>query len=204
MSGDDLVKRDLIGGQWVGEEAVPNTNPSDLSDTVGIYAHGSVANVSREGVDVGKSEFHSGHGPRNPGRKNIPRFERLAERLAATGACSRPLADLGWLLKSRQVELTGKPAGACKLNLPLGICGAVQHLWGIEHVEMIIGVDSDANAPIFSVATYGVVDDLFEFTDALEKALSEQLPPRRFYRSERVCHLARGSDAILHHCCLNY
>ncbi len=142
----------------------------------GHWIHEQFIDPPEEGVDVSKSEFILSIGRGVQDEKNVPRFVALADRLGATLGCSRPVADSGWLPKSRQIGLTGKPAAGCSLYLALGISGAVQHLWGMKHVDTIIAVNTDGNAPIFSVATYGVVMDLFAFTEALEQQLTARNP----------------------------
>jgi electron transfer flavoprotein alpha subunit len=79
------------------------------------------------------------------------------------------VADSGWLPKSRQIGQSGKTAAQCKLYVAMGISGAIQHLAGMKHVETVIAVNTDPNASIFSVARYGVVGDMFEIADELEK-----------------------------------
>jgi electron transfer flavoprotein alpha subunit len=120
-------------------------------------------------VDITKAEFILSVGRGIQDEKNIERFRALAERLGATFGCSRPIADSGWLPKAHQVGLSGKVAQNCKLYIALGISGAVQHLHGMKHVETIVAVNTDRNAPIYNVATYGAAIDLFALADALEK-----------------------------------
>lgn len=120
-------------------------------------------------VDITKAEFILSVGRGIQDEKNIERFRALAERLGATFGCSRPIADSGWLPKAHQVGLSGKVAQNCKLYIALGISGAVQHLHGMKHVETIVAVNTDRNAPIYNVATYGATIDLFELADALER-----------------------------------
>lgn len=122
-------------------------------------------------IDIAKSEFILSIGRGIGSEENVDRFAKLAEKLGATLACSRPLADAGWLSKPHQVGLSGKMAASCKVYLALGISGAVQHLHGMKHVDTIIAVNTDPAAPIFNVAKYGVCADIFEFADALEEAL---------------------------------
>ena len=100
---------------------------------------------------------------------NVQKFRELADKLGATLGCSRPIADAGWLPKSRQVGQSGKTAAACKLYIAMGISGAIQHLAGMKHVSTIIAINSDAAASIFSIARYGVVADIFAMADALEE-----------------------------------
>lgn len=120
-------------------------------------------------IDIGKAEFILAVGRGIGDSEHLPRFAALAEKLGATLGCSRPIVDAGWLAKAHQVGQSGKVAASCKLYLALGISGAVQHLYGMKHVETIIAVNTDPNAPIFNVATYGATVDLFELADALER-----------------------------------
>lgn len=141
----------------------------DSSATVGCYQHIEFIEPAAAGVDIGKADFILSIGRGIQDEKNIPRFAALADKLGATLGCSRPVADSGWLHKGHQVGLTGKVAANCKLYLALGISGAVQHLHGMKHVDTIVAINIDSNAPIFNVATLGSTVDLFEFTEALEK-----------------------------------
>lgn len=141
----------------------------DLGTLRGRYEHQDFIEAPSAGVDIGKAEFIMSIGRGIQDEKNVPRFAALAEKIGATLGCSRPVADSGWLHKAHQVGLTGKVAGNCKLYIALGISGAVQHLHGMKHVETIIAVNTDPNAPIYNVATYGCALDVFEFADALEK-----------------------------------
>jgi electron transfer flavoprotein alpha subunit len=99
----------------------------------------------------------------------IGQFRELAEAVGATLGCSRPIADAGWLPKSRQVGQSGKTASACKLYIAMGVSGAIQHLAGMKHVSTIVAVNSDPNASIFGVAKYGIVGDIFEIAEELRQ-----------------------------------
>jgi len=99
----------------------------------------------------------------------IAQFRELADALGATLGCSRPIADAGWLPKSRQVGQSGKTASACQLYIAMGVSGAIQHLAGMKHVSTIVAVNSDAEASIFSVAKYGIVGDIFEIAEELRR-----------------------------------
>jgi electron transfer flavoprotein alpha subunit len=100
---------------------------------------------------------------------NIEQFRELAAKLGATLGCSRPIADAGWLPKSRQVGQSGRTAVNCKLYIAMGISGAIQHLAGMKHVDTVVAVNTDSNASIFSVAKYGIVGDMFEIAEELRK-----------------------------------
>jgi electron transfer flavoprotein alpha subunit len=121
-------------------------------------------------VDITKAEFLLSIGRGIEDKDNIPRFAELAERLGATLSVSRPLVDAGWMPSARQVGQSGKTVKP-RVYLALGISGAVQHLAGMRTAETIIAVNTDPEAPIFGVAHFGAVADLFEVADELEQAL---------------------------------
>ncbi len=105
-------------------------------------------------------------------KDNIELVEELADNLGAALAASRPIIDSGWLPKQRQVGksgLTVKP----KLYMAIGISGAPEHLQGMKDAELIIAINSDASAPIFEVADYGIVGDLFDIVPALSERVAE-------------------------------
>lgn len=104
-------------------------------------------------------------------KDNIEMVEELAAALGAALSASRPIIDSGWLPKLRQVGksgLTVKP----KLYLAVGISGAPEHLQGMKDAELIIAINSDASAPIFEVADYGIAGDLFDIVPALAERLA--------------------------------
>jgi electron transfer flavoprotein alpha subunit len=119
-------------------------------------------------VDITKAEFLVSIGRGIEDKDNIPQFEELAEKLGATLSVSRPLVDAGWMSNARQVGQSGKTVQP-KVYLALGISGAVQHLAGMQKADTIIAVNTDPEAPIFSVAHYGAVADLFDVAEALEQ-----------------------------------
>ncbi len=103
---------------------------------------------------------------------NIPVAEALAEALGGVVACSRPVADKKWLPKERQVGTSGKTVKP-KVYIALGISGAFQHQAGMKNAGTIIAVNKDPKAPIFSIAHYGIVDDLFKVVPALTDKVKE-------------------------------
>jgi electron transfer flavoprotein alpha subunit len=124
---------------------------------------------SNDDVDMTAAEFILTIGRGIGEETNVAQFKELADAVGATLGCSRPIADAGWLPKSRQVGQSGKTATSCKLYIAMGVSGAIQHLAGMKHVSTIVAVNSDAGASIFSVAKYGVVGDIFEIAEELRR-----------------------------------
>ena len=125
--------------------------------------------VAGDDVDMTGAEFILTIGRGIGEESNVEQFRTLADAVGATLGCSRPIADAGWLPKSRQVGQSGKTASACKLYVAMGVSGAIQHLAGMKHVNTIVAVNSDAEASIFGVAKYGIVGDIFEVAEELRR-----------------------------------
>jgi electron transfer flavoprotein alpha subunit len=105
-------------------------------------------------------------------KDNIPIVEELAKALGAELAASRPICDSGWLPMERQVGSSGQTVSP-KMYLAVGISGAIQHLVGMKGAKTIVAINKDANAPIFEVADYGIVGDLFEVVPALTEEVKK-------------------------------
>jgi electron transfer flavoprotein alpha subunit len=194
--GGPRARRDAYGGKLVAELDFPGKQCTLLMIRPGAFAaaaptpgasapvravavelgdaarseHLDYREAPADGVDITKAEFLLSIGRGIEGADNIPRFERLAERLGATLSVSRPIVDAGWMPRTRVVGQSGRTVKP-RLYLALGISGAVQHLAGIRGAEVIIAVNTDPDAPIFGVADYGAVIDLFAVADELERML---------------------------------
>jgi electron transfer flavoprotein alpha subunit len=121
-------------------------------------------------VDLGSAPLIVAVGRGIKEADNLPLVQDLAAALGAELAASRPICDNGWLPIERQVGSSGQTV-APKLYLAVGISGAIQHLVGMKGSQCIVAINKDAEAPIFEVADYGIVGDLFEVVPALTEAI---------------------------------
>lgn len=123
-------------------------------------------------VDITQADIVIGVGRGIKEKENLSLVEDLAKAMGGVMACSRPVVDAGWLPKDRQVGSSGKTIKP-KLYVALGISGAFQHVSGMKGAETIVAVNKDCNAPIFGVADYGVVGDLFKVVPALKEKIED-------------------------------
>jgi electron transfer flavoprotein alpha subunit len=121
---------------------------------------------AKHAVDLSQAERIVAVGRGIKSQENIAIAEKLAHAMGAEVAASRPICDAGWLPMDRQIGSSGQTV-APKLYVALGISGAIQHLVGMKGARTIVAVNKDADAPIFEVADYGIVGDLFEVVPAM-------------------------------------
>jgi electron transfer flavoprotein alpha subunit len=193
--------RPVYQGKLVAEVAAEGEQPHFISVQIGAYRadhakRGSTAAPVRplnlaldagairqkaeepfqeatQSVDLSQAERIVAVGRGIKAQEHIALAEKLASALGAQLAASRPICDSGWLPMERQVGSSGQTV-APKLYVALGISGAIQHVVGMKGARTIVAINKDPDAPIFEIADYGIVGDLFEIVPAmiaeLEKA----------------------------------
>ena len=134
-----------------------------------------VEDAATDVVDLTAAERIVAVGRGIGGPDKLPVVQELAAALGAEIAASRPVIDNGWLPRDRQIGSSGQTV-APKLYVAVGISGAIQHLVGMKGAACTVAINKDPGAPIFNVADYGIVGDLFEIVPALVKALRDGRP----------------------------
>src|SRR6188768_2349177 len=123
-------------------------------------------------VDLTKSEVIVAVGRGIKSQENIAIAQQLADALGADLAASRPICDSDWLPIDRQIGSSGQTV-APKVYIALGISGAIQHIVGMKNAGTIVAINKDAEAPIFDIADYGIVGDLFEAVPVLTEEIKK-------------------------------
>ncbi|MFB6106920.1 MAG: electron transfer flavoprotein subunit alpha/FixB family protein [Halobacteriaceae archaeon] len=158
------------GGEWPRAEGVGDATVERFDATIDADAVRSrvtgFEEVGGGDVDITDAEFVVAVGRGIGEESELALVEDLVEATGATLAASRPIVDNGWLPKSRQVGQSGKQV-APRVYLAIGISGAVQHVAGMKGSDVVVAINTDPDAPIFDVADYGVVGDLFDVVPAL-------------------------------------
>jgi electron transfer flavoprotein alpha subunit len=148
------------------EDFSPSLNDADFNVKVESVEK-TTGKVTIADADIVVSGGRGLKGPENWGM-----LEELASVLGAATACSKPVSDLGWRPHSEHVGQTGKPV-ATNLYIAVGISGAIQHIAGINSSKVKVVINTDAEAPFFKVADYGIVGDAFDILPRLTQKLKD-------------------------------
>lgn len=167
-------------GAFRGDQAARGASPAPVSAVqVDLRAEqirtkpGELFREAKQAVDLTQAPILVAIGRGIKAPENIALAQKLAQLLGAELAASRPICDEGWLPMDRQIGSSGQTVSP-KLYLALGISGAIQHVVGMKGSRTIVAINKDENAPIFEVADYGIVGDIFELIPALTEALEKK------------------------------
>jgi electron transfer flavoprotein alpha subunit len=127
---------------------------------------------AKQAVDLSKADIIVAVGRGIKSKDNLAMAEKLAEALGGDLAASRPICDAEWLPIDRQIGSSGQTV-APKLYVAIGISGAIQHLVGMKNSQTIVAINKDPEAPIFDIADYGIVGDLFEAVPVLTEEIKK-------------------------------
>ena len=156
-----------------GHVAAPVTATAIVVDTAAIRQRPEVRfREAKAAVDLSQAQRIVAVGRGLKTKDQLPLAERLAALLNAEVGASRPICDAGWVPIERQIGSSGQTVSP-KLYVALGISGAIQHAVGIKGAKIIVAINKDADAPIFEIADYGIVGDLFEIVPALTAELQK-------------------------------
>jgi electron transfer flavoprotein alpha subunit len=156
-----------------GAAAAPIKTMAAAVDAAAIRQHPEAPFQEAKGaVDLSQAERIIAVGRGIKSQEHLSLIERLAHACGAELAASRPICDAGWMPMERQIGSSGQTV-APKLYIAIGISGAIQHLVGMKGARTIVAINKDPDAPIFEIADYGIVGDLFEVVPAMVAALAE-------------------------------
>jgi electron transfer flavoprotein alpha subunit len=166
-------------GAFRGDKAEAGASPApietvklEIADNVIRTKPQEVFKEAKQAVDLTQAEIIVAVGRGIKEQKNIEIARQLADALGADLAASRPICDSGWLPMDRQIGSSGQTV-APKLYLALGISGAIQHIVGMKGSRTIIAVNKDSEAPIFEIADYAIVGNLFDIVPPLTEEVKK-------------------------------
>jgi electron transfer flavoprotein alpha subunit len=166
----DRVALTIRPGEWPPAEGTGDAHIEEFDVDIDESAVRSTVTGFQEvgggDVDITEAEVLVSVGRGIEEEENIALVQELADTLGATLSSSRPIVDNDWLPKNRQVGQSGKVVTP-EVYIAIGISGAVQHVAGMKGAETIVAINTDSSAPIYDLADYGIVDDLFDVVPAL-------------------------------------
>jgi len=173
VTGASQVLASFQAGAYRADKAEPGDSPATVSSLEVNMTDVKVRTQAepkfqeaKQAVDLSQAPLIVAVGRGIKNQENIEIIKKLADALGAEIAASRPICDNEWLPMDRQIGSSGQTV-APKLYLAVGISGAIQHVVGMKNSQTIVAINKDAEAPIFDIADYGIVGDLFEIVPAL-------------------------------------
>lgn len=160
----------VVQGRAEGQQFTPELSPESIRTRPR-----ELFREAERAVDLASAPIIVSVGRGIKEAENIPLVQKLAAALGAELAASRPICDNGWLPMERQVGSSGQTV-APKLYLAVGISGAIQHLVGMKGSKTVVAINKDPEAPIFEIADYGIVGDLFQVVPALIEEIEKARP----------------------------
>jgi electron transfer flavoprotein alpha subunit len=166
-------------GSYRGDKVEMGSSSAPIEKVAGQVDAGAIRmkpleifKEAKQAVDLTQAEIIVSVGRGIKEQKNIELAKALADALGGEIAASRPICDSGWLPMDRQIGSSGQTV-APKLYLALGISGAIQHIVGMKGARSVVAINKDAEAPIFEIADYGVVGNLFDIVPALTEEVKK-------------------------------
>ena len=176
--GDGPILATLAPGAFAADDVEREGNPEVVAHTVDLKDVADRRRVvgrteaPKSAVDLASAPVIVAAGRGLKQKENLALVAELAEVLRGAVGASRPVVDAEWMPREYQVGSSGQTVSP-KLYIAIGISGAIQHLVGMQNSRCIVAINKDADAPIFKVAHYGIVDDLFKVVPALTRLLKD-------------------------------
>jgi electron transfer flavoprotein alpha subunit len=162
-----MLEKDISGKGEIIRESVPFKEEDFTTKVLEI-----IKDSRADDIDIAAADVIISGGKGMAAKENFEMLQELADELGGVVGCSRSAVEAGWMPVERQVGQTGKTVRP-KIYMACGISGAIQHLVGMQSSDVIIAINRDRQAPIFEVATYGIVGDVFQVVPAIIRRVRE-------------------------------
>jgi electron transfer flavoprotein alpha subunit len=179
VAGEPPILASFQAGSYRADKAESGETPAAITPLeinmadVQIRTHAEAKfQEAKQAVDLSQAPLIVAVGRGIKSQENIEIVQKLADAIGAEIAASRPICDNEWLPMDRQIGSSGQTVSP-KLYLAIGISGAIQHVVGMKNAQTIVAINKDAEAPIFDIADYGIVGDLFEIVPALTAEINK-------------------------------
>jgi electron transfer flavoprotein alpha subunit len=172
VTGDGPHFVSIQAGAWRADDSPVQAEKFTPASTASRQVAEAPFREAARAVDLTAADIIVSVGRGIKEKENLPVVEALAQALGAELAASRPICDAGWLPMDRQVGSSGQTVSP-KIYIAVGISGAIQHLVGMKGAKTVVAINKDPDAPIFEIANYGILGDLFEVVPALVEEIKK-------------------------------